>query len=223
MIQGWAEAEVVVIVADYFVMLGLGQPRIEGYKPAANFQNALGDGVLHRLDTHPDWLRPTTRQPLSRLRETSLLWFGPRPTKDNTPSLVDEECIAAIGQKYDVSERDARNRSLGKAGEELIFDHECSVLRQSGREDLADPVGWISVQDGDGFDYDIASFEPNGREKLIEVKTTNGWERTPFHITRNEMAVADVRREEWHLFLLWILPVSQARSRCARRYPRISN
>jgi hypothetical protein len=38
---------------------------------------------------------------------------------------------------------------------------------------------------------------------LIEVKTTNGWERTPFHITRNELAVAEERRSEWRLFRLW--------------------
>ncbi len=30
---------------------------------------------------------------------------------------------------------------------------------------------------------------------LIEVKTTNGWERTPFHISRNELAVADENRD----------------------------
>lgn len=39
--------------------------------------------------------------------------------------------------------------------------------------------------------------------RLIEVKTTNGWERTPFHITRNELAVAEERRSEWRLFRLW--------------------
>ena len=33
------------------------------------------------------------------------------------------------------------------------------------------------------------SFEADGRERLIEVKTTNGWERTPFHITRSELEV----------------------------------
>ena len=44
---------------------------------------------------------------------------------------------------------------------------------------------------------------PDGRSRLIEVKTTNGWERTPFHITRNELAVAEERRSEWRLFRLW--------------------
>ena len=30
-----------------------------------------------------------------------------------------------------------------------------------------------------------------------------GWRRTPFHITRNELAVAEERRSEWRLFRLW--------------------
>jgi hypothetical protein len=32
------------------------------------------------------------------------------------------------------------------------------------------------------------------------VKTTNGWKRTPFYIARNELAVADERRENWCIF-----------------------
>ena len=62
---------------------------------------------------------------------------------------------------------------------------------------------WTAIQDGDGYGYDIASFEADGRERLIEVKTTNGWERTPFHISRNELAVADARRDDWQLVRLW--------------------
>ena len=35
------------------------------------------------------------------------------------------------------------------------------------------------------------------------MKTTNGWERTPFHISRNELAVAEAHRREWLLVRLW--------------------
>ena len=56
---------------------------------------------------------------------------------------------------------------------------------------------------GDGAGFDIESFDTNGANRLIEVKTTNGWERTPFHITRNELAVAEARREHWRLVRLW--------------------
>ena len=192
------------------VMLGLGQPWIEGYKPAANFQNALVDGVLRWLDARPDWLRPNWLRPksagvaLDRVAEVApALWIGPPPSLRNEPPPVDPAFIAAIGRKYDVAERDARNRALGKAGEERVLQHEQASLRVAGREDLADKVRWTAVQDGDGFGYDIASFEPDGRARLIEVKTTNGWERTPFHISRNELAVAEERRDDWHLIRLW--------------------
>lgn len=185
------------------VMLGLGQPWIDGYKPAANFQNALVDGVLHWLDARPDWLVPKDRPAASMVREAHPLWIGAPPTQRNEPPPVDPDFMAAIGRKYDVAERDARNRRLGKAGEELILRHERQTLIHVGRGDLADKVRWTAVQDGDGFGYDIASFEPDGRERMIEVKTTNGWERTPFHITRNELAIAEARRNDWHLVRVW--------------------
>ena len=61
----------------------------------------------------------------------------------------------------------------------------------------------MSEEEGDGAGYDITSFTPDGRPRLIEVKTTNGWERTPFHITRNELRVAAERTAEWCLVRLW--------------------
>ena len=45
------------------IMLGLGQPWIEGYRPAANFQNALVDGVLRWLDIQPGWALEGSRRP----------------------------------------------------------------------------------------------------------------------------------------------------------------
>jgi hypothetical protein len=81
--------------------------------------------------------------------------------------------------------------------------HEKVSLSACGRSDLADEVRWVSKEDGDGAGYDISSFTPEGHPRLIEVKTTNGWDRTPFYITRNELAVADAEREHWRLVRLW--------------------
>lgn len=109
-----------------------------------------------------------------------------------------------IARKFDVAARDARNRTLGRAGEECaLLAHERLVLEVAGRDDFARKVRWVSEEDGGGAGYDIVSFAPDGRSRLIEVKTTNGWERTPFHITRKELAVAEERRLEWCLFRLW--------------------
>lgn len=111
-----------------------------------------------------------------------------------------------IARKYDIAGRDARNRALGRAGEERVLGHERAVLRAAGRDDLARAVRWVSEEDGDGAGYDLASFTTEGRTRLIEVKTTNGWERTPFHLSRNELAVAEERRADWSLFRLWNCP-----------------
>src|SRR3546814_20014875 len=50
--------------------------------------------------------------------------IGPPPTVRNEPSPIDPAFMVAIGRKYDVAERDARNRALGKAGEECVLHHE---------------------------------------------------------------------------------------------------
>jgi hypothetical protein len=51
-----------------------------------------------------------------------------------------------------------------------------------------------------GGGYDILSFDPSGKECLIEVKTTNGAARTPFFLTRNEHQAAAARAESWRLY-----------------------
>ncbi len=191
------------------VLKGLGEDRIPGYKPAFNFQGSLVDAVARWLARHPTWLSPETRlspagEPSpSRVREVPTLWIGPPPTLGNVPPPDELEQMQHIARRFDVAERDARNRALGRGGEERVVLHERSSLAAAGRSDLADRVRWVSDQDGDGVGYDIASFEIDGRPRLIEVKTTNGWERTPFRISRNELAVSEEHRRDWCLVRLW--------------------
>lgn len=187
------------------VLKGLGEDWIPGYKPAFNFQASLVDAVARWLARNPDWLAPAARMAMgpSALREEAMLWIGPPPTHSNAPPPDELEQMTAIARKYDVAERDARNRALGRAGEERVLAHECACLLAVGRTDLAERVRWVSHLDGDGAGYDIQSFNTDGSDRLIEVKTTNGWERTPFHITRNELAVAKERRSDWRLVRLW--------------------
>lgn len=121
----------------------------------------------------------------------------------SSPSPLEREQIDHVVRKFDVAGRDERNRALGKAGEECVLEYEQAVLKGARRHDLARQVRWVSQVDGDGAGFDIASFAPDGHPRLIEVKTTNGWERTPFHVTRNELAVAEERRADWSLIRLW--------------------
>lgn len=186
------------------VLKALGEDWIPGYKPAFNFQMALVDAVARWFALNPSWhLRSAKGSSVMALAEAPQLWIGPAPTLSNQPPPMELEQTLHIARKFDVAGRDERNRALGRAGEERVLAHERASLVAAGRDDLAQDVVWVSEELGDGAGYDIQSFSPDGRPRLIEVKTTNGWERTPFHITRNELAVAEERRAEWCLLRLW--------------------
>ncbi len=189
------------------ILLGLGHPWIDGYKPASNYQAALLDGVIRYLNSKPDWIDMAggleSRFEGAKFFENRELWIGPPPTHSNIPPAVDWVKARAIAEKFDVAERDARNRRLGAAGEELVLFHERAILKSIGRDDLARKVRWVSREDGDGAGFDISSFERDGTPRFLEVKTTNGWERTPFHISRNELDFANDNKDCWHLIRIW--------------------
>ena len=186
------------------VLKGFNEDWINGYKPLVNFQASLVDAVARWLDSQHNWRQQI---PPGKTTDTRAaveeIWVGPSPTLSNVPKPKELEQTLRIARKFDAAGRDERNRALGRAGEERVVAHERFMLRSADRDDLARKVRWISEEEGDGAGYDIASFTPNGRERLIEVKTTNGWEFSPFHISRNELAVANERSSEWCLFRLW--------------------
>ena len=62
---------------------------------------------------------------------------------------------------------------IGQSSEMLVYVEEKKNLINHGRGDLAEKVTWVARIVGDGFGYDILSFDPEtGKEKLIEVKGT---------------------------------------------------
>ena len=165
---------------------------------------SLADAVARWLNRHPEFQTPApfVDQPAD-IPQTARLVIELPPTLRNHPPPDELDQMQAIARKFDVAARAERNRALGRAGEERVLAHERATLAGVGRADLAKRVRWVSDEDGDGAGYDIESYSPEGHTRLIEVKTTNGWERTPFHITRNELAVADNRPTEWCLLRLW--------------------
>ena len=186
------------------VLKGLGESWITGYLPAFNIQGSLADAVALWLHRHLEFQTPAphVNYPADS-QETAQLPIELPPTLRNHPPPDELEQMRAIARKFDVAARAERNRVLGRAGEERVFAHERAILSDVGRPDLARRVRWVSDEDGDGAGYDIESYSPGGQTRLIEVKTTNGWERTPFHITRNELSVAEDRPTEWCLLRLW--------------------
>jgi len=72
----------------------------------------------------------------------------------------------------DFEKENKNNKLLGNRGEELVFNLERKWLLDLKRRDLAGKVEWVSKKD-DSLGYDIKSFEENGAEKFIEVKSTS--------------------------------------------------
>lgn len=182
------------------ILREMNESWIPGYKPAVDFQESLIEAVIR----NPRLRAIHSQSPgiSTSAQEAGSFFLAPPPPPLNRDVLAEKQ-RRALERRFDPAEADARNRELGRAGEALVLDFERYVLRRSGRADLADRVRWTSREDGDGAGYDIASFTPEGGPRLVEVKTTNGWERSAFHISRNELEVANDNRDSWRLVRVW--------------------
>lgn len=175
----------------------LGLPWIPGYMPKRNYQNAIFGAIDRYLSLHPSVLLPTPSPHVVPTSATAVFVDAPHPAA--APQRV-PEALQRLVRKFDPVERDHRNRSLGTAGEKFVVELERARLLEMHRVDLAERVRWVAQEDGDGAGYDVLSFNPNGNERLIEVKTTTGAARTPFYLSRNECSVAEERPEDWSIY-----------------------
>ncbi len=182
------------------VLRELSFPTIKGYRPMQNIQRAIFDAIERALPQH-DWLHA--------VGVGSTIGVGERPAlfEEEAPSLArakaPQEGMTRLIRKFDPVKRDAANRALGFAGEEMALENEKRRLSDAGRKDLAEKVFWVAQEEGDGAGYDILSFEPDGRKRLLEVKTTNGSQRTPFFLSRNEESLSRERPEAFQILRIY--------------------
>ncbi|MBP1290416.1 MULTISPECIES: DUF3883 domain-containing protein [Bradyrhizobium] len=109
----------------------------------------------------------------------------------NSDAQDDRPALQRLVGKYDPAARDEHNRSLRRAGEEMVFKFEYDRLCQAGRRDLAKKMDWPADRGEDHRGYDIRSFAPdNGEERLFEIKTTNRHARTRVWLSRNQVETA---------------------------------
>jgi len=183
-----------------YVLHRLGLPWLTGYRPAEHIQSSLTAAVLRQLPARGE------------LAERLMLEAAPKPLEipsraapapgDTILHLRDlpapavagatdaEECRNRLVRRVDWAVRDERNRRLGRQGEERVLASERARLEAADRPDLARKVRWVAAEDGDGAGYDILSYCRHGEERLLEVKTTVGGPRMPFHLSANERECA---------------------------------
>jgi Domain of unknown function (DUF3883) len=188
----------------------LGLPWLQGYKPARNFQDSLLTVVEQHLRNFCAQVEAiATEGPSDEenskdrgFSESKPLFFEQPPNfKANNETKVGS-VINRLIRQFDPSGRDAANRTLGKKGERKILETERSRLLIENPQ-LVEKIRWVSQEDGDGAGYDILSFDKDGRERFIEVKTTVGGQTTPFFISRNEIDFSKERPNEYRLVRLY--------------------
>ena len=179
------------------VLEEMGLPWIVGYKPKRNYQASIFSAIDRYLTSNEEIVYGQLPPKVLPLSDDAGVFV-------NAPGLQSPSDrpwqLERLVRKFDPAERDLRNRFLGRAGEEFVLAVEKKQLEKFKRPDLLRKVRWVSAEDGDGAGYDILSFEPDGRERLIEVKTTNGAARTPFFISENECQRAAASAESWRLY-----------------------
>lgn len=186
------------------VMLALGFPYIDGYKPRGNFQGALLEAAEAQIQANialQDAAQAAVLRPAATVAQAvdDAAWVDvPRASRiREAPARYTPRFSPA---KRDYLAQEARNRSLGRAGELFVLELEARRLHAAGKKTLSERVEHVAATQGDGLGFDVLSYEENGRERLIEVKTTAFGELTPFFVSRNELARSEADAERYHLY-----------------------
>jgi Domain of unknown function (DUF3883) len=191
------------------VLIELGYPYIDGYKPRYNFQKLLYEVVedrllsavgLHQAATAA--VEQTIEQP-PVVTDLLAMLVSPPHREEDKPKLHDGSLRIRKLVRRNYLEIESRNQALGLAGEKLVLEFEHKRLWQAGRKDLANRIEHVADSKGDHLGFDIISFEINERERLIEVKTTRFGAMTPFFASRNEVEVSEFKESNYQLYRLF--------------------
>jgi hypothetical protein len=188
------------------VLIEMGIPYIDGYKPRYNYQRSLlPTAVTAYLRRHPELQAlfaadsaavpaiPTVADILAALEAP------PVPKELQTPTLAEPRLVYNPGG-VNYLEREARNQSLGEAGEQFVLNYERARLIHAGKDALADRIEQVSATLGPSAGFDIRSYETDGSDRYIEVKTTKYGKSTPFFVTPNELRFSREHESRYFLY-----------------------
>ncbi len=181
------------------ILCELGIEPSRGYPRRDNFQGLLAAAVERHLSSVDGREVVAIAVPV---QPEPPLEIGDIPDFDRKQRKFSEE-MKHLVRKFDPAARDARNRALGRLGEQKVLEYERSKLVGFGRDDLAEQVRWVSEMDGDGAGFDIQSFDRCGDKRYLEVKTTNGSSTTPFYLSENEFRFSKANPEGYRLVRLY--------------------
>jgi len=187
------------------VLMGLGMPFINGYKPMSNYQKILVSVVLNYLESNDFWKDDFEYFTAATIEGQPQVdfdkWLKPVPQLASAAEPITEYKTRITKVNY--LEKEQANKILGDKGEELVVQYERWRLIKEDKGALADSVEWISKDQGDGAGFDILSRNSNGTDRYIEVKTTKLGKYTPIYFSRNELKVSMKHESNYHLYRLF--------------------
>lgn len=188
------------------VLIEKGLPYISGYKPYHNYQNLLKEEVEEYLLNHSELFRLFEEYFSEEITEPQVSDILNSHIEDPEIGTVVKEPevkfnSSTIKQNYYM--REMRNSRLGLLGEEFIIKFEKQKLISIGRKELTKKVEHISQTVGDSAGFDILSFDEHGKEKFIEVKTTQMGKNAPFFFTKNELQFSQGNSHQYSLYRLF--------------------
>ena len=190
------------------VMIEMGYPYVDGYKPRSNFQGLLQEVVERRVYAMPELTATVAKlveQPAAkptRIDDILAILVDPPKSEKKQDALYEKRSGPRVTPKRNYLEQEAHNHSLGRAGEELVLEFEHKRLWKAGQKKLAERIDHVAAK-ADGHGFDILSFETDGRERLVEVKTTRFGAMNPFFATNNEVTVSEKRSAEYYVYRLF--------------------
>ena len=100
---------------------------------------------------------------------------------------------------YNNPEKDKDLKEIGDAGELSIMEYEKLKLKNFKKDDLIDKIIHVS-ESNDSAGYDILSYDKDGNQIFIEVKTTLGPVRTDFYISPGEIKFSKNNADNYYLY-----------------------
>ncbi len=114
------------------------------------------------------------------------------------------------GRKVDYLKKAERDQKQGIKAERLVLEYEKQCLKDQGRDDLAKQVKWVA-KEADGYGYDILSYDLEGNEKYIEVKSTSLGKNAPFDVSANEVETSKKYKGQYWVYRVYHIEDKQPR------------
>ena len=191
------------------VLIEMGIPYIDGYKPRFNYQRSLlPAAVADYLKNNPQFQQlfaaDSEAEPhVPTVEDFLAAWEEPPAPADRKMSEVAESTPIYNPAGVNYLEREARNQRLGEAGEQFVINFERARLIRAGKESLADRIEQVSAVVGPSAGFDVKSFEEDGADRFIEAKTTKYGKNTPFFVTPNEVRFSRENASSYYLYRLF--------------------